>query len=502
MWAFTAPNFRMTRSFLAFDLGAESGRTVYGFLKNRTLQLKQISRFPNEMLRVHGRWHWDILRLFGDMKKGMILCAQEGLKPDSVGIDTWGVDFALLAEDGSLLGLPYAYRDFNSSDIMLEVFEQMPRERIYTLTGTQFLPFNSLFQMYSLVQEESSFPAEARAVLFMPDLFNYLLTGEKATEYTYATTSQLYNPRRSDWEEEILDLTGLPKSLFQSIVPSGTIVGQLRPEIGEETGLDDLSVMAVASHDTASAVAAAPAKGEDWAYISSGTWSLLGLELSEPIINERALSLNFTNEGGVGGTTRFLKNICGLWLLQACRKVWEKDRPLAYAELISAAETAPAFHCLLDPDDPGFLNPPDMPEAILEYCSLTGQPVPESISGFVRCILESLAFKYRFVLDQLREVTSRPIRRIHVIGGGAQNRMLNQFTANATGLEVIAGPVEATAVGNILVQAFSQEGVVSLDSLRDVVRRSFPLVRYQPQETELWEQTYANFCTLINKNPA
>jgi rhamnulokinase len=489
----------MTRSFLAFDLGAESGRTIYGNLQDQILQLKQISRFPNGMIQVGDHWHWNTPRLFDGMKQGMRLCAQEGLAPGTIGIDTWGVDFSLLDGDGSLLGLPFAYRDYSAGKAMREFFEHIPRERIYELTGIQFLPFNSLYQLYALGRREPALLDATRDLLFIPDLFTYLLTGEKTTEFTFATTSQVFNPLKSDWEEELMTVLGISSDLLQPVVAPGTTIGHVQAAISRETGLAELPVVAVASHDTGSAVAAVPAEGEDWAYISSGTWSLMGIETRKPLINNLALALNFTNEGGVGGTFRFLKNICGLWLLQACRKMWDELGSIAYADLISEAETAPAFLCLVDPDDPGFLNPSDMPRAIQDFCKRSGQAVPESIPQYVRCILESLALKYRFVLDQLRQVSTRPIRRIHVIGGGSQNRLLNQYTANATGLEVVAGPVEATAIGNILVQAFSQEDEVSLVRVRRIVQNSFPLTRYLPQETEDWERVYQRFCSILGK---
>lgn len=437
--------------------------------------------------------------MLSGIKQGMQLCAQEGLEPRTIGIDTWGVDFALLDGEGSLLGLPFAYRDYASGEAMREFCERLPRERIYELTGIQFLPFNSLYQLYALSRREPTLLNEAHDLLFMPDLFDYLLTGEKATEFTFATTSQLFNPRKSDWEEELLRELHLSGELLQPIVRPGTRVGRVRAEISRETGLAELPVVAVASHDTSSAVAAVPAEGEDWAYISSGTWSLLGIETRVPIINDQALALNFTNEGGVGGTFRFLKNICGLWLLQACRTAWEEQGSFSYEDLIAGAESAPAFLWLVDPDDPAFLNPGDMPLAIQDFCRETGQSVPESIPQHVRGILESLAFKYRFILGQLRQVSTRPIRRLHVIGGGSQNQLLNQFTANATGLEVVAGPVEATAIGNILVQAFSQGEDVSLERIRRVVKASFPLTRYFPRETECWDRVYPRFCSLMNR---
>ena len=484
--------------FLAFDIGASSGRGVLGELKNNILQIREVCRFPNGMIPVRGHLHWNIFNIIEHVKEGLRFCAEKpNNRPSSMGIDTWGVDFGLLAGDGSILGLPYGYRDSRTDGAMESFFKTIPRERVYELTGIQFLQFNSLFQLESMVRDKSSLLDIATDLLFIPDLLNYLLTGIKRTEFTFATTSQLYNPIKMDWEEELFSALGLPRRLMQEIVQPGTVIGETSSEVSRETRLASIPVVAVATHDTGSAVAAVPAEGKGWAYISSGTWSLMGIEIEKPIINEQSLRLNFTNEGGAGGTFRFLKNIAGLWLLEECRRVWTKKRNRDYEELITAAERAKPFVSLVDPDWGEFLNPPNMPEAIRRFCRNTVQTVPDSHGVVVRCILESLALKYRFVLEQLQQLSPEPINRIHIIGGGSQNRLLCQFTSNATGLPVVAGPVEATAIGNIMVQAVNAECVSSLSEMREVIGCSFEPARYEPQNTKEWDKAYDRFKEII-----
>ncbi len=486
------------RFFLAFDLGAESGRGVLGSLQDKTLQLQEISRFPNNMVFISGHWRWNIFRLFEEMLAALRLCKENRMGPlESLGVDTWGVDFGLLGPHGVFLDLPITYRDTRTEGIIEKVFKRLGRERIYGLTGIQFLRFNTLFQLFALRQQASPLLDLARDLLFMPDLFNFMLTGRKSTEFTFATTSQLVNPRNKSWEPELFEKLDLPLSLMQPIVASGTCVGSLHKDLAREYGLSELPVVAGAQHDTAAAVVAVPAHGKNWAYISSGTWSLMGIEVESPIMNKRALDLNFTNEGGVENRFRFLKNITGLWLLQSCRQVWSKDRSVDYAELIAAAQTAPAFRSLVDPDAEVFLNPRNMPEAIRRFCRDSGQPVPDSISDIVRCILESLALKYRFVLDQLRSVTPELIDRIHIIGGGSRNALLCQFAANATGLPVVAGPAEATAAGNLMMQAKSRGAVKDLAEIRHIIRRSFTLKTYHPQDSQSWYAMYERFQDLL-----
>ena len=480
--------------FLAFDLGAESGRAVLGTLRGRRLSVHEVRRFPNTPLALSGHIHWNVHALLGEMITAMREgAAAMGARPESVGVDTWGVDFGLLARNGELLGLPFCYRDHRNTGAMEEYFKIVPRPDLYEATGIQFMPFNTLFQIYAMVRERSPLLDAAADLLFMPDLFNYLLTGKKAAEFTIATTSQILDPRTKAWIPGLFQAMGLSKRILQDIIEPGTVLGPLTEKIVAETGFRGIPVVATAGHDTAAAVAAVPAEGGNWAYISSGTWSLVGVEEERPVISERSLASNFTNEGGVGGTIRFLKNVTGLWLVQGCRKAWSEDGPLSYEDLVMAAAGAPAFAALIDPDDPSFLNPPDMPAAMSDYCRRTGQKALESKAALVRAILESLALKYRRVIDQLRLVLGHPIEKIHVIGGGSRNELLCQFTANATGLPVVAGPAEATAVGNILVQAMAMGYVSSLAEMRAIIRGSFELRAYEPANISVWDAAYARF---------
>jgi rhamnulokinase len=486
--------------FLAFDLGAESGRAVLGTLDGRKLAVREVRRFPNTPLALAGHIHWNVYALLDEMKAAMRdVSAEISGGPASVGVDTWGVDFGLLARDGSLVGLPFCYRDKRNLGAMEEYFNMVSRPALYEATGIQFMPFNTLFQIYAMVRERSPLLDAASDLLFMPDLFNYLLTGKKAAEFTIATTSQIMDPRTKAWIPGLFQAMGLSKKILQQIVEPGTVLGPLSNEAAGETGLAGVPCVATAGHDTAAAVAAIPAEGRNWAYISSGTWSLVGVEEKGPVITPKSLEFNFTNEGGVGGTIRFLKNVTGLWLVQGCRKAWSKDGPLSYEDLVGAAADAPAFAAFVDPDSPDFLNPPDMPEAIAAFCRATGQKPPASRAATVRSLLESLALKYRLVIDQLRLVLGHPIERIHVIGGGSRNELLCRFTADATGLPVIAGPAEATAVGNILVQAMAMGRVDSPEEIRAIIRESFDLRTYEPSGTAGWDQAYSGFLEILKR---
>jgi rhamnulokinase len=480
-------------SFIAFDLGAESGRTILGTLESNRLTIQQVTRFPNEMKTIDGHLHWDAGSLLGNIKSGLHECSAMKVRPESLGIDTWGVDYGLIEPDGSLVEQPYSYRDHRTDGMMERFFELVPRRRIYELTGIQFMQLNTLFQIFASTQQSPGRFGEGARILFMPDLFNYLLTGDVRTEFTIATTSQMLNPRTRKWEEELLKPLRVPATAMQELVQPGTSLGGLRSEIAQETSAGNISVIAVASHDTASAIAAIPAEGEDWAYISSGTWSLMGVEIREPIISDDAMASNFTNEGGAAGKYRFLKNIMGLWLLQQCRKEWAANVQYSYDELLRQAEGAKPFRSLIDPDYQEFFNPASMPAAIQQYCQETGQPKPEAPAQFVRCILESLALKYRSTLDHLRRLTGRGISRIHIIGGGAQNHLLCQFAANATGVQVLAGPVEATAIGNVMFQALAAGYVSSGDDIRRVVRQSFTPVTFTPQNVDPWQTAYERY---------
>ena len=484
----------METSFLAFDLGAESGRAVLGTLEDGMLHLEELSRFPNEMVSVSEHLHWDIHVLLARVKDSMKRCPSEaGARPASVGIDTWGVDFALLDRDGAVLGLPFAYRDHRTDGAIEDFSKIMPGERLYELTGIQLMRFNTVFQLFSMARDRSPLLKEANDLLFMPDLFNYMLSGEKKSEFTFATTSQLFNPAGGGWEEEIFNALGISSGIMQEVIQPGTVIGSLSREICAETGLVGIPVIATGSHDTASAVAAVPAEGDDWAFISSGTWSLMGVETTEPVINADSMRFNFTNEGGVCGTYRFLKNVMGLWLLRQCREAWAGERAYSYEELAGMAGEAEPFQAILDPDCEEFLNPPSMPEAIARYFGETGQDEPRGHAGLVRVILEGLALRYREVLEQLRKIRAQPINRIHVVGGGSRNRLLCQFTADATGLPVIAGPVEATAAGNVLVQAMGLGFLSSLEEIRRVAGSSFELESYTPGRTAEWDAAYGRF---------
>ena len=475
--------------YLALDLGATSGRAVLGSLEQGRLRIEELHRFSNEIVDLNGRLHWDVLALYREIKVGIHACARKGHAPQSLGVDTWGVDFGLLDRAGELAGMPVSYRDARTVGAMEAFFQRVPRARVYELTGCQFLALNTLYQVYSLVRDRAPVLDIAADLLFLPDLLGYMLTGRKYTEYTIASTSQLLNARTRAWEPELFAALGLPISLMHDPVRPGTEIGPLRGAVAQEVGLD-LSLIAVASHDTASAVAAAPAEGRDWAYISSGTWSLMGVESEEPILSPQALELNLTNEGGVGGF-RVLKNIAGMWLLEQCRRGWGAGHE--YGDLLAAAAGAPAFKAILYPDAADFFAPDDMPQAISEFCRRTGQASLDTPAEVVRAILEGLALRYRMVLEELRQVYRHPINRLHIIGGGSRNRLLCQFAADATGLPVTAGPVEATAIGNLLVQAMASGEVGSVAELRRVVAESFTPEYYEPQASAEWERAYTRF---------
>jgi len=486
-----------TVRLLGIDLGAESGRAMLGTLEAGRLALREVHRFPNGPLALNGHAHWNVYRLYEEILASLRACRNElGAGLSSLGIDTWGLDYGLLTADGALLGLPYTYRDGRTAGVMEEFCARLPAQRIYQLTGIQFMPINTLYQLAAWARRRSPATDAANALLFMPDLFHYFLTGRKCTEFSMATTSQLYNPWTQRWESEIFAALGVSPALMQEILPPGAPVGALSPEVCLQTGLPALPVIAPATHDTGSAVAATPADGEDWAYISSGTWSLMGVEMPQPICSEAARAANFTNEGGVAGTFRFLKNVMGLWLVQQCRRSWAIRQEMSYAELTQLAAEAAPFRSILSPDWSGFLNPPDMPAAIDAFCAVAGQPAPASPGQYVRAILESLALAYRRVLEQLEQVTGKRIATIHIVGGGSRSELLCQFTANATRRVVLAGPVEATAMGNVLTQAMALGKIASLADLREVVRRSCEVQRYEPAGDAGWDAAYRLFRSL------
>jgi rhamnulokinase len=484
------------QQFIAFDFGAESGRAILGtLLKRKKLELKELRRFQNNMLQIGNHYYWNIYRLYEEVIHGLKLCVNEhDVVPRSIGIDTWGVDFGLIGKDGSLLRIPYSYRDPMTETAMNAFLERMSRSEIYGKTGIALHKFNTLYQLYAMKLNRDPLLDMVDKLLFIPDLLNYLLTGEARSEFTFATTSQLYNPNTSNWERSFFDLLGVPVESMQEVVSPGTAIGYLDQNISRAIDVERIRVIAVTSHDTASAIASVPAEGEDWAYISSGTWSLMGVENRHTIMDNRALMFNFTNEGGAEGMYTFHKNIMGLWLLQQSKKSWEKKQgALDYGEIIRLAERSTPFEAMIDPDYAGFYNPMDMPAAIDTFCRQTGQSSPAGVGPVARSILESLALKYRMVVDQLELVTGRTIHRIHIIGGGSKNDLLCQFTANATGRKVIAGPDEATAIGNILMQAIAQGYIENLSAARKVVMESFELKEFHPEDHEQWGIAYERF---------
>ena len=474
--------------FFAVDLGATSGRTILGTLSESGLDQRELTRFPNHIIETNGHFYWDIYALYNEIIGGLKVVAREGIEIASVGIDTWGVDFAFIGKDGGLLRNPYCYRDPHTVGMMEEYFKKIPKERVYDLTGIQFMNFNSLFQLYTLHRVGDSALEAADKILFVPDALSYMLTGEKVTEYTIASTSQILNPRTKQMEQELLDVCDVRAEQFGRFVFPGEQIGVLNEEVQRQTGLGAIPVIAVAGHDTASAVAAVPAMNERFAYLSSGTWSLMGIEVKDAIINAESFEKNFTNEGGVEGTTRFLKNICGMWLLERCRKEWTED--YSYNALIEAALAAPAFRSIINPDAPCFANPTSMTEAIKQYCRETSQPVPNTYGEFTRCIFDSLALRYRQVFGYLQQMAPFPIEALHVIGGGSRNNLLNQFTCNAVGVPVVAGPSECTAIGNIMLQAKAAGIVSDIAAMRRLIAASIETTTFTPEEAEDWDKGY------------
>ena len=485
--------------FFAFDLGATSGRSILATLQDGKIELKELTRFPNQILRIGDKYHWNIYLLFEELKRGLRTAASQGIQLDAVGIDTWGVDFVYLAEDGSFTGLPRAYRDPYTNGMPEDYFSHVfSKKEVYELTGIQIMNFNSLFQLYAAKKENSSALNNAKNLLFMPDALSYLLTGNKVCEYTIASTSQLLNPYTKQFEAKFLTKADIPASLLLPLVMPGEIVGNLSESIREECGLGNIPVIAIAGHDTGSAVAAVPSENENFAYLSSGTWSLMGIEIKQAIINEQTFSLNFTNEGGVERTTRFLKNITGMWLLEQCRKEWEsKGDSYTYTEIVALSNSAEGFQSLINPDDASFANPVNMPKAIVEYCKKTNQKAPDTHAEFIRCIFDSLALKYKSVLDSLKQIAPFPIEKLHVIGGGSQNKLLNQLTANSTGIPVVAGPSEATAIGNVMMQAKGLGIIQSLFEMRTIIRNSISLETFYPEDTGLWIEAYRKYISII-----
>ncbi len=492
------PNPAHSKPYLAFDLGAESGRAVLARLQSGVLTTEEVHRFPNEPVEYAGSLHWDVVRLWLEMRKA--LSKLEGVELSGIGIDAWGVDYALLGERGELLQNPYHYRDRRTEGIMEEVFRKVPREEIYGATGVQFMPINTLYQLFAAQRDTPGILKAAKQLVTVPDLFNLWLTGNAVCEFTNATTTQLVNPVRRAWATDLMQKLSLPSDLPAQMVEPGTIIGTLLPGIAQHSSLVGTSVIAPACHDTGSAVAAITARNGT-AFLSSGTWSLIGIELDGPIITPQALKLNFTNEGGVNGTTRLLKNVMGLWILQGCRNCWTaRGQSPDYRELVELAGREPAFAHLVDPDDEAFLRSADVLSVIDDFCKKTNQPVPKTPGAYVRCVLESLALKYRLVLRSLEQLCGKRIEQIRVIGGGSKNHLLNQFTADATGRRVLAGPAEAAALGNIGIQILATSEAASLEEVRCIIDRSFPTEVFEARDTDQWERhivRFEQYCEMI-----
>lgn len=483
--------------FFAVDLGATSGRTIVGTLDDGKVILEELTRFDNNLIEANGHFYWDIYALYFEIIKGLKAAKQRDLCITSIGIDTWGVDFVCVAEDGSV-SQPIAYRDPHTFDAMDDYLENvMSREKVYDVTGIQFMNFNSIFQLYAMKRAGNSALKNAQKILFIPDALSYMLTGNMVCEYTIASTAQLLDPRTGQLDPRLLASVGLTQSKFGRMVNPGDLVGALTADVQKQTGYGAIPVIAVAGHDTGSAVAAVPAKNEKFAYLSSGTWSLMGIETKKAIINHISYERNFTNEGGIEGTTRFLKNICGMWLYERCRKEWT-DAPKSHPELIAEAMKQPAFQSIINPDDACFANPSSMIDAIQTYCKETNQHVPQGYAEICRCIFDSLALRYRQVFSYLTEMASFPIEVLHIIGGGSLNDNLNQFTANSCGVEVLAGPQEGTALGNIMVQAKAAGEVKDLWDMRKVIANSLNLKRFSPADKEIWDAAYVKYLKILS----
>jgi rhamnulokinase len=480
------------KKYLALDFGAESGRAIVGTLDNGRLTLEEKHRFANPMGRINGRYCWDVLGQWEQIKQG--LRNTKNIQLDGIGVDTWGVDYGLLDAHGHLVGMPVMYRDARTDGMMDEAFKIVAPAELFKTTGVQFMFFNTLFQLLSQVRSQSPQLHIADKLLFMPDLFNYLLSGVARSEYSIASTSQMLNPATGQWATEIIEKMGIPARILAPIIPPGTVLGDLKADVAQECDISPTRIIAVGGHDTASAVAAVPASGDNWCYISSGTWSLMGVELDKPLINDKSFKYNYTNEGGVGGKIRFLKNIMGMWLIQECRRQFiRQGYEHSYAELTQMAARCPAFETIINPDHAPFATPGDMPGKIDAFCTSTAQHLPDTRGAYVRACIDSLAMKYRQTLEGLEELLGRRLDVIHIVGGGGQNELLNQLTADVTGRIVIAGPVEATAAGNILVQAIATGAVDDLSHARRIVRDSFNVRQYNPNPTQQTENAYRRY---------
>lgn len=490
-------NKNQLKQYLAIDLGASSGRAILGIIKEEKVELTEITRFQNPMIEFNGHTYWDLFYLFNQIIYSIKEAKHKGYNVTSIGVDTWGVDFVCFGSDGKPLRMPSSYRDTSTIDAPEKFYSKISKKELYSRTGIQIMDFNSLFQLDTQLNNSSSIYPVLDKILFMPDALSFMLTGKMVTEYTIASTSQMLNPYLKIFDEEILNKIELDNNNFAPIVFPGTEIGMITESVRKQVGQDEISVIAVAGHDTASAVLATPAENEYFAYLSSGTWSLIGIEAKEPVINDKTYNLNFTNEGGADGSIRLLKNICGMWLIESCKKEWEKEYPITYNEIVGAAEKSTPFVSFINPDDLCFTNPESMIDAIKNYCSQTDQKTPISIGEISRCIYESLAFRYKQVLEDLQELSNVPIQKLHIIGGGSKNNMLNQFTANAIGIEVVAGPSEATAIGNILMQAKANNQVEDKKHIRNIVRNSTSLEVFSSQNSEVWNRQYQRYLQLF-----
>lgn len=483
----------MTKRVLAFDFGASSGRAIIGCFDGDKITLEEVHRFSNDPVSVGGTVYWDVLRLFYEIKQGIIKAKIAG-GFDSIGIDTWGVDFGLIDSEGKLMENPVHYRDARTVGLVDEAFKTMPKEKLYGITGIQFMELNTLFQLISLKKYRPWMLERADKMLFMPDLFGYMLTGKMCAEYSIASTSQLIDLDKKTWSKEILDAFGIKDSVFAPLVQPGTVLGELSKEVCEECGVDPVPVISVCGHDTQSAITSVPCEDGDFAFLSSGTWSLFGTELDKPIVNETSMNINITNEGGFDGSTGFLKNIIGLWLIQESRRQWKREgKEYSYADLEKLALAAEPFKCFIDPDAPEFVPHGNIPERVREFCRKTGQYVPETVGEIMRCIYESLAMKYRLTFEKLRECTERDYPVIHVIGGGTKDGLLCQMTANSCDRTVKAGPIEATVMGNVAVQLMSDGSVKNIGQARKIVANSSELKTFEPKDTDKWAGAYEDF---------
>lgn len=486
------------QTYLAVDLGAESGRVIAGRFDGQRMTLEPVHRFANGPTAIAGTARWDVLRLWSEIQHGLTQAADTfGTSIQSVGVDTWGVDYVLLTKNDEMLGQPYHYRDRRTEGMLQHAFSRVPKRDIFDATGLQFLDFNTLYQLLAMQATDPQLLKLADRFLMMPDFLHWCLCGSRVVEFTNATTTQCFHATENNWAFDLLQRFELPANIFPEVVSPGTTLGTIRDDVSQRTGLSRINVVTPATHDTGSAIVAVPTENTgsaNWAYISSGTWSLMGAEVSKPVVTADAFRWNFTNEGGVDGTYRLLKNIMGLWLVQECRRSFLRaGRSLNYEQITEAAKEAEPFRSLINPDDPRFLNPVDMPSAIREYCQEYHEPIPKTDGQLIRCALESLALKYRMVLGWLEQLTGEPVEVLHIVGGGTQNEMLNQLTADACQRPVITGPVEATALGNLLLQARTAGEIGSLSEIRAIVRNSCTVKTYQPGDATVWKSAFARF---------